>query len=256
MKTRNWWISGFAWLLAVLLRTFSWKKKVVTINLMNLDLWKHISREVFYKDLIRHLTIEFFYWLGNYTNVQYTDSTIEIFPKLQQGGILLTAHMGNWELFGSALSMQNIPLRASYQPLKSKLANQLLLKLRSRKTNYVVDLTSNPFQLKSLIESKSLITFMLDQDYRSSDHYMEGRFFGKPVACNPLPFRLQKKFSLPVFVGWSYRDKDGTLWIDIQMISDSFLNRYHSILENSILEQPSQWAGWTHRRFKRLFEIY
>jgi len=256
MKSRNWWISGFAWFLAILLKTFAWKRKIVKINLLHLDLFKQITCETFYNDLIRHFTREFIYWIINYSNVQYTKTTNEVLPMLRQGGILLTAHLGNWELFGSTLSLEKIPLRASYQPLKSKLANILLLKMRNRKTNYIVDLTTNPFQLKSLIESKSLITFMLDQDYRSSDDYIEGSFFGNPVACNPLPFRLQKKFNLPIFVGWSYRDKDGVLWIDIQKLSDSFLSQYHRILEKSILDQPNQWVGWTHRRFKRLHQIY
>lgn len=256
MKTRNWWIIGFSTFIHVLLKTLCWKKRVVQVNFKMISIHNKFNFETLYNSLISHFSQEFLYWIFNYSNVQYTSSTLDLVNDLKKGGILLTAHMGNWEQFGSSISDLGIPIKASYQPLKSKWANSILLALRERKNQYAVDLTSNPMSLKSLIENKSLITFMMDQDYRKSEDFTTSTFFNHPVACNPYPLRLQEKFHLPVYVGWSFRDKNSVLWIHIQKVNTSYLSEYHRLLEQSITEHPQQWAGWTHRRFQRLLKIY
>lgn len=167
------------------------------------------------------------------------------------GGLLLTAHYGNYECMGLWLMQLGIPLAASFQPQKPKPFNQLLLSLRTVNGKCYAQLPGIQNAILA-VQRRQLFALLLDQDYRSKNAV--GSFFaGRKVNCNPLPATLLKKFpELPVYCAAMLPAK-GSYALQIIKINsthaDELYSQYHLWLERLMQSDPNLWYGWFHRRF-------
>lgn len=168
-----------------------------------------------------------------------------------RGGLLLTAHFGNYECMGLWLMRLGIPLAASFQPQKPKLFNQLLLSLRTVNGKSYAQLPGIHNAI-SAIQKCQLFALLLDQDYRTKNPVVS-MFAGRKVNCNPLPATLLKKFpDLPVYCAALLPGVDSYTLQIIKLNSSSIegvYSQYHLWLERLIVEKPNLWYGWFHRRF-------
>ena len=172
-----------------------------------------------------------------------------LIPRMQEGGLLLTAHIGNWEWMGPWLRKLDVPLIASYSPLKNITANNWMQKFRNRNGYYTIALSDSAQPLRTLIRNRSLFTFLADQDSRSERHE-NSEFFSQKVHISPLPAIYSDLSAAPAFYAWVVRNPSGELVLDaVELPKESLIQSYQAQLERSILENPSQYYGWTHRRF-------
>lgn len=236
-----------------------WKRRTVHANLRATRYWsgwqhKHPEFSQLYAKLLFSLAHELFQFLRPRlsTSHQITSRAQSLIPELRKGGILLTAHIGNWEYMGPWMRSLGIPLVASYKEMQNPYADRILRRLRGRHGNYLVPLQRNPFALRKIFAEKSLFTFLADQDYRDSAALYD--FLGQPTRCNPLPDSLHQIFpSAPIYFACVVRNSHGELEMDVQRLSidpdSSVYPAYHHALEQFIHDFPDQWAGWTHRRW-------
>jgi lauroyl/myristoyl acyltransferase len=176
--------------------------------------------------------------------------------KALRGGpsLLLTAHFGNWEAQAAAWVRQGVPLLGAARPLKGAIPQNLLSRIRKR---HAIAVVSRAVPRAALRHLRSGGCFGLLWDQHAPDSVRPGRFFGVPVALNPLPFFLLARDPCPVHFGVLL--PDGTLRL-IPLLDPSRLRgagwedrlarRYHRVLETLVRRHPAHWHGILHARFK------
>lgn len=182
-----------------------------------------------------------------------------VLERMREGGIFLTAHYGNYEAMGPWLCRLGIPLVASYIPVKPAPLNRIL-EGRIRAVggrSYSVNADS-PREFLRLLDERKLFCLLADQDSRIASA-QDGLFMGKPVHNNPLPeFLLKHRPETPVFVCWIEEVRDDrvnccgrVLHAEQFKIENSapVMAQFNAWLQSRIVENPTLWYGFTHRRF-------
>ena len=257
-----------------------WKESVISAN------WKYIypgkssaETSAFKKKLYENLSEDAAGFLNGNCAFKKLPSSIDEYPfknrsskfsidkdsvgileKMKKGGLMLTAHFGNYEAMGPWLCQLGIPLTASYSKIKPALLNTFLEStLRSANGYYYSRFIRNPKDILKLIDAHDLFCFLADQDYRKSSA-IHTEFLGKPANCNPIPsFILRHKPLTPVYICWIDKKQDEhilhAISIKIEKEADA-IQKFNAWLEKKITEDDSKWYGWSHRRFKSSVKTY
>ncbi len=120
--------------------------------------------------------------------------------QMQDGGLLVSAHVGNWEIAGQLLNrlekrIHIILFDAEHQQIKGYLSDVL----KSRNVNFIVirDDYAHLLEIKQALANKEIIAM-------HGDRYIEGNktvvldFMGRPAAFPIGPVNLAAKFKVPV----------------------------------------------------------
>jgi predicted LPLAT superfamily acyltransferase len=124
----------------------------------------------------------------------------EYLRQMQDGGLLVSAHLGNWEIAGQLLNRLDkriniILFDAEHQQIKGYLSDVM----KSRNVNFIVirDDFSHLIEIKQALANKEIIAM-------HGDRYIEGNktvmldFLGKPAAFPIGPVNMAAKFKVPV----------------------------------------------------------
>ena len=185
-------------------------------------------------------------------NFRIAEGSAPVLEKMRQGGIFLTAHYGNYEAIGPWLCCLDIPLTASYIPVKPSWLNRIL-EGRIRAVGgrrYSVD-ARTPREFLRLLDSGNLFCLLSDQDSRIPSA-VGGEFLGKRVHNNPLPgFLLKHRPGTPVFVCW-LEDYDASVkkLHAVEVPPQSVMDGFNDWLGRLVGGHPCYWYGFTHRRFR------
>lgn len=251
-------------ILAYILILIGWKKSVVFANLTAAQSWKGWNGcppdpNRFYPKLIHAISLELLQFIFGFQKiqVQMSPETERILQTMKRGGLMLTAHFGNWEVLGSFLRKKEIPLVATFQPFPHSLSNRILAWFRYRNGNKVERLEDSPFSIRHHFRSGNLFTFLADQDYRDpySSKVPSYKFLDLSVNCNPLPQRLCDLFpNSSLFFASAIPIAHHQYEVLAKLIctedsSCSIMDLYNEWLESEISQNPQLWSGWTHRRF-------
>jgi hypothetical protein len=170
-------------------------------------------------------------------------------------GLLLTAHFGNWEAQAAAWVRHGVPLLGAARPLKRAAFQGLVSRIRER---HDISVVSTAVPRAALRHLRAGGCFGLLWDQHARDSVRAGRFFGVPVALNPLPFFLLARNPCPVHFGVLL--PDGSLRL-VPLLDparrgfgpgweDRLARRYHRVLETLVRRDPTLWYGVLHARFK------
>ncbi len=124
----------------------------------------------------------------------------EYLRQMQDGGLLVSAHVGNWEIAGQLLNrlekrIHIILFDAEHQQIKGYLSEVL----KTRNVNFIVirDDFSHLLAIKQALADKEIIAM-------HGDRFIEGNktiildFMGKPAAFPIGPVNMAAKFRVPV----------------------------------------------------------
>lgn len=251
-----------------------WKKSVINANRKYIyQKESETELENFKKKLYRNLSNDAIDFLtGNKAfktipedidryPVQYNGLEFNISEKsagtlkeMKKGGLMLTAHLGNYEAMGPWLCRLGIPLKASYSKIKPASLNRFLeSKLRSAEKYSYSTFIKSPKEILTLIDEGYLFCFLADQDYRKSSA-VPTHFLGKPINCNPIPsFVLRHRPKTPVYICWMDQKENEYILcaetITVKNSSDA-MDQFNIWLEKKVKENGAKWYGWLHRRFK------
>ncbi len=237
-------IRGITFMGAVFLKIVGWKKKTLEKN-------RRLAK-VSFSDfaLYQNALLDLICFLlaipkGPYDIFPKDKMKLEAFKK--SGGLLLCAHMHNWELMGSWLCKQGLPILGYSQKMDQKWADALLNRSR-KKINLPTVSTQVPSKARAWIEEKKVFGVLWDQNHPG----MEAEFFSHKVQLSKLPVFLHQTSSCPVYFSFlTSRGKVRLLKLNSKKLEGQLLaNRYHRVLEKAILTQPNFWYGWFHNRFK------
>lgn len=253
------------------LRAVGWKRKTVHANRALVYKERPIDSQTFYRQMLKHLTHHVTEILFDFNKFKKLPHHVECYPykkdgfiyelapssadvltKMRQGGIFLTAHYGNYEAIGPWLCSLNIPLKASYIPLKPSWLNHLVeSRLRSVNGQSYAVSAKSPRDFLHLLDQKQLFCLLADQDSRIASA-KKGKLLGQDVHVNPLPdFLLKHRPQTPVFVCWLEEYKQLKILHAKEILPEngSIVIPYNRWLENRINENSTLWYSWTHRRF-------
>jgi len=184
---------------------------------------------------------------------------IEKIRSGQAGAILVSAHLGNWELMPNVMKEIGIPGGEVYRPANNPYVDRYIVGLRKK---YVCDnqIPKGPKGVRALIEvvrKKHLVAMLVDQ--RMSDG-VEVPFFGIPSMTPAAPAQLSLRHGVPIVPASIERVKGARflmrLYEPIEIIETGdrerdikeTMTRVNLVLEKIIRARPQEWL-WLHRRW-------
>lgn len=172
--------------------------------------------------------------------------------------MLMPAHYGNWEW--AVLSLP-LPLKHQiigvYKPLRAALIERFVGKRRSRFGLILNPISKTREAMNNPPEIPTAYIMMSDQHPSSRKKAQWVKFLGRDTACLHGADHYARKFDYPVYYMHIERVRRGfyevvfsPLELNAAVTSPSAITqKYMSVLEEKIKEQPSDWL-WSHRRWK------
>jgi predicted LPLAT superfamily acyltransferase len=169
------------------------------------------------------------------------------------GGIIFSAHLGNWEIAGLFLdqrvSKTNILMYAEeHEKIKAHLD-----RIQSENKVNVIPMKndfSHIFKLKAALRNKELVCV-------HGDRFLEGSrvirvpFLGKEASFPLGPFLLASKLNVPIAITFAIRDQktrayylSSTPNLMEGQPPETILKHYVEILEKKLMENPLQWFNY------------
>jgi len=118
--------------------------------------------------------------------------------------ILVTGHIGNWELAGHAMSMLGFPIHALYRPLDMVPLDRWVRETRELRGMRVVDKFGAYKQLPDMVRDGAVATFVADQN--AGDRGVFVPFFGRLTSTYKSVALLAMQTEATVLVGGAIRD--------------------------------------------------
>ena len=243
---------------------FSFRDRLaVKNNLKNIvpsdDKISFLARDVF-RNFGRYL-IEFFQ-MKEMADVNFIKNNVRIegiahLDKIiaeGKGGIIVTAHIGNWELGAVLLSVLGYPLMAIALPHKERPVNDLFNDQRETKGVTVVPTNGALRQCIKQLRSNRLVALVADRDFSANGIVMD--FLGRKMMVPKGPAMFSLKTGAPILPMFLIRTRDGKfdlfcsdpIYPPDRRISKGddeamkgIMGRYMSVIEKMIRAHPSQW---------------
>lgn len=178
-----------------------------------------------------------------------------------QGAILVTGHLGNWELGGGALACRGLPLDVVVRPQNNPLFDRALVRARRRLGMNVVSRHDSAHVLLRSLRKGRVVVLLADQNAHAAGLMVE--FFGAPASTARGAALLSLRSGAPLVLGVALHDPAGhvpyRLVLERVSISPSgvpardieALTQAHvAALERWVRRYPGQYL-WQHRRWPR-----
>ena len=178
----------------------------------------------------------------NFEGIDYLKNVVK-----ESGAILLTAHIGNWELGGmilSSLGFHSIAIALNHSYGK---VNDFFIKRRKEKGIEVIHLGLSIRKCFQGLKEKKLIAILGDRDFSNSGYEMD--FLGKTKMIPRGPAVLAKKANVPIIPAFAVRRNFNYITIKvfppiyIAQNDDErqIMSKFVKIIEQQIYEHPTQW---------------
>jgi KDO2-lipid IV(A) lauroyltransferase len=179
-----------------------------------------------------------------------------------KGVIVLTAHFGNWELLGQAMTVHfGFPFSGLAKTQSNRLVNQQINRRRELFGTKVIPMETSLREVLRALGEGELVAIAADQAAPKENVPME--FFGTLVPTHIGPSVLSLKMGSAIVAIFAVRSVDGSYEAhvievpseDLKGYSDEnvieLTRRHVKITENVIRQYPDQWL-WMHKRWKHV----
>lgn len=183
------------------------------------------------------------------------------FKESGKGVIVLSAHIGNWELLAGSVIAHGYEGTVMAKEIYYAPYNKIIVDLRNRFNVKTVFRHNSPRELFRMLKRKAIAGLVPDQDLEDIDGvYVE--YFGMP-AYTPLgPAKIALTTKVPIIPAFAIRDgrrydviieKPISASIKDGETKDQALKRitqeWNDVVEKYVKKYPDQWA-WMHNRWK------
>lgn len=176
-------------------------------------------------------------------------------------GLLVTAHLGNWELGGQYIALRGRSMWSVYRPIGTNRTLMPLLKFRQATGQHVIAREGAMTGMMRALRQNSLVAILLDQHTDPSDGGFYLDFFGLPAAFSNAAGHIAHRLKVPVgLVGVVHDAVEDRYRLAIYdeitseeaaaLAPKAITARIVAGLERMILANPGQWL-WVYRRWKR-----
>lgn len=191
---------------------------------------------------------------------EYLDNAL----RKGKGVILISAHLGNWELLGMALSLAGYPLSPLVRTQNNRLFDQYI---NEKRCSIGMEPVTTGFSLRQVLKALTrnrMVNLMMDRN--AGKFGVNNLFLGRPASTPRGAAVIALKAGAPVIPAyilrrspWRHRitilppvevisGKQGKCFLDKCIVENT--NRFSRIVEEMILTAPDQWL-WMHHRWGR-----
>lgn len=158
-----------------------------------------------------------------------------------KGAILMTAHLGNWELGGLAVAALGYPLSAVFRPMGSERVDRMFRERRQGRGIRPIPLGGAARGLFQALRQGEMVALLADRDF--SNHHEHFPFFGQPARLPSGPARLAMRTGAPIVPGFMLRQVDDRFLL--RLYPPLYPRDYDSVeaLQARIVEQLEQAIG-------------
>ena len=176
-----------------------------------------------------------------------------------QGGLIVGAHLANWEWMGPSLTRLGFDFAAVVKEYRDATRGDLIDAVR--RSGGVETIPKNRAATKILraLRKGTIVGLLIDQSTRKGACLVE--FFGHPCWATAAPAHLALRTGFPVYIARMKREKDGNYTgtvsgpVEFEKSGDleadvaAYTQLLQSKIESLIRDNPEQWM-WTHNRWK------
>jgi len=168
------------------------------------------------------------------------------------GGILLSAHIGNWEIAGQLLNRLNTRFNlVMYDHEHQNIKQYLGEVMKNKDVNIIVirNDMSHIFAIKEALDNKELICIHGDR-YVSGSKALPARLMGRKAYFPAGPFQIASKFKVPY--SFVFAAKEGHYHYHLFATPgkvhngniQELVDQYTNALEEKIKRYPEQWFNF------------
>jgi len=177
-----------------------------------------------------------------------------------RAGVIVTAHLGNWELGARAVRHRGLPLKAMARPLRSPLLEAFVTRRRGGAEQVIGKIGGLSEVVRSLRQG-CWVALLADQN--AGRHGLFVPFFGLAASTFPTPAALGLRLDVPVYLGVCLRRPGELSAFDVHLEAlprptgegsseariEAMVGDLNRRLEGWIRREPGQY-NWGHRRWK------
>ena len=189
------------------------------------------------------------------------DDVMEQWALGNFSGIVVMAHLGNWELAGQLFALRGREVVSVYRPIGTRGTRQALLKFREASGMKVLAREGAVLGMFRALRSNSLLAMILDQHTDVTDGGMYLDFFGVPASFSKAAGTVAHRMNVPICASVMQYDSDADNYTlkayqvisseeVARMTSEEITAQVVSVMSRMILDYPEQWL-WMYRRWKR-----
>lgn len=183
---------------------------------------------------------------------------IDQYINAKRNVIACLGHCGNWEMLNFMPYKIKHEMYAVYKPLRSKMINKLMIKLRSR---FGMQLITDKSVIRHILSEKtshSVYLFLADQCPRIKDEKYRFTLLNQETYIFSGVEKLARSSGAAVIYLHIKQLSKGKYSIACVPVSaeprctndGQITRRYIDLLSENIKEEPYSWL-WTHKRWKR-----
>jgi len=172
--------------------------------------------------------------------------------KKKKGGILLTAHIGNFNVAQHFFDDKNISVNLVLTDLEHKQIKSYLESVTGKskiRTIVVKDDLSHIFKINEALKNNELLVFAADRYLKHTKTHTYS-FLGKPLQFPLGPFKLAERNSIPVLFVHIMREKNfhyhfyARPYQGQENSAKEILKAYLENLEKMVKKYPHQWYNY------------
>lgn len=179
-----------------------------------------------------------------------------------KGGILISAHIGNWEVAGQKLNRLNTAFNVlMYENERANLKQYMDGVTSKKKINIIAineETKSHIIELHKAFSNNELVVMHGDR-FREGAKTLTADFFGRPARFPAGPFIMAAKFGVPLCIVFAVKsDKHTYLFsttkpievprvrgeAQLEQTCRELLKRYIQEVEAKVKEYPHQWFNY------------
>lgn len=185
----------------------------------------------------------------------------------EKAHIILTAHYGNWEIMGMAITQKGFPLHSVAKPLSNPDVDELFIDARRRTGQQIVTRQGAVRSLLRVLQQGKKVALVVDQNTLPSEGGRFYPFFGLPVPVTTAPAALALKTRSDIFICMMAPTPSGDyetlLGMELPVAPflelpqaeavDALTLRITREFEKFLREHPEHWL-WSYKRWKLIPE--
>jgi KDO2-lipid IV(A) lauroyltransferase len=196
--------------------------------------------------------------LYDHVTIEGLENYLAAFKK-GKGVLVITAHIGNWELASVVAKKAGMPIHVVYRPLDFRPLDLFFKATRSRFGATLIPSRHALLKILKALKKGEAVAMLMDQNV----DYYDGvwvDFFGHPACTSKAMAVIAMKTGAPVLPVFLYRESAGFRAIFGPMLPpantgdrtkdiEANTAQYTKVIEAGIRKKPDQWF-WVHQRWK------
>ena len=176
-----------------------------------------------------------------------------------QPAVMLSAHLGNWELVAQGGVAHGIPILCVAKQIGSAAMSDLLTRQRVLIGQEIIPVEGAVRPLIKMLKGGKSVGLLVDQHMAISEGGTWCAFFGLPVCVSMTPATLARKLEIPIMFVWArpikaarYRIECSDVFLPDSTVADPVRTQQLSdAIERVIRRHPSYWC-LTYRRWRQI----